>query len=67
MLVKASLCLEAAERPQWPILYSSGRSRSCDRMPSLIGDCGPVLRALGWALTRMRNISLVLQCSREES
>ena len=26
-------------------------------MPSLVGDCGPVLRVLGWALTRMRNIS----------
>ena len=27
----------------------------------------PVLRVLGWALTRMRNISLVLRCRREES
>ena len=36
-----------------------GRPRSCDRMPSLVGDHGPVLRVLGWALTRMRNISLV--------
>ena len=59
LLVKASLCLEAAERPQWPRLYSLGRPRSCDRMPSLVGDRGPVLRVLGWALTRMRNISLV--------
>ena len=58
--MKASLCLEAAERPQWPRLYSFGRSRSCDRMPSLVGDRGPVLRVLGWALTSMRNISLVL-------
>ena len=57
--MKASLCLEAAERPQWPRLYSLGRPRSCDRMPSLVGDRGPVLRVLGWALTRMRNISLV--------
>ena len=62
LLVKASLCLEAAERPQWPRLYSLGRPRSCDRMPSLVGDRGPVLRVLGWALTRMRNISLVLCC-----
>ena len=62
LLVKASLCLEAAERPQWPRLYSLGRPRSCDRMPSLVGDRGPVLRVLGWALTRMRNISLVLRC-----
>ena len=61
LLVKASLCLEAAERPQWPRLYSLGRPRSCDRMPSLVGDRGPVLRVLGWALTRMRNISLVLR------
>ena len=52
----ACLCLEAAERPQWPRLYSLGRPRSCDRMPSLVGDRGPVLRVLGWALTRMRNI-----------
>ena len=62
LLVKASSCLEAAERPQWPRLYSLGRPRSCDRMPSLVGDRGPVLRVLGWALTRMRNISLVLRC-----
>ena len=48
--MKASLCLEAAERPQWPRLYSLGRLRSCDRMPSLVGDHGPVLRVLGWAL-----------------
>ena len=56
--MKASLSLEAAERPQWPRLYSLGRPRSCDCMPSLVGDRGPVLRVLGWALTRMRNISL---------
>ena len=62
LLVKVSLCLEAAERPQWSRLYSLGRPRSCDRMPSLVGDRGPVLRVLGWALTRMRNISLVLCC-----
>ena len=58
--MKASLRLEAAERPRWPRLYSSGRPRSCDRMPSLVGDGGPVLRVLGWALTRMCNIPLVL-------
>ena len=30
---------------------------------------GPVIRVLGWALTRMRNtgISLVLRCSRQEN
>ena len=67
--MKASLCVEAAERPQWPRLYSLGRPRSCDRiirMPSLVVDRGPMLRVLGWALTRMRDIPLSLQCSREE-
>ena len=59
LLVKASLCLEAAERPQWPRLYLP---RSRGRMPSLVGDRGQVLRVLGWALTRIRNLSLVL-CS----
>ena len=28
-----------------------GRPRSCNRKPSLVGDCGLVLRVLGWALT----------------
>ena len=65
--MKASLCLEAAERLQWPRLNSLGRPRSCDRMPSLVGDRGLVLRVLGWALTRMRNISLVVGCSTQES
>ena len=45
----------------------NGERGYCDRMPSLVGDRGPVLRVLGWALTRMRNIPLVLRCSREES
>ena len=66
-LVKASLCLEAAKRPQEPRLYSLGRPRSCDCMPSLVGDRGPVLRVMGWTLTRMHNILLVLQCRREGS
>ena len=42
--MKASLCLEAAKRPQWPRLYSLGRPRSCDRMPSLVGGRGLVYR-----------------------
>ena len=67
LLVKASLCLEAAERPQWPRLYSLGRPRSCDRMPSLVADCGPALRVLGWALTRIRNLSLVLHSGSQGS
>ena len=37
------VCLEAAERPQWPKLNSLGRPRSCDRIPSLVGDRGLVL------------------------
>ena len=67
LLVKASLRPEAAERPQWPRLYPSGRARSCDRMPSLVGDRGPVLRVLWWALTTIRNISLVVRRGREGS
>ena len=47
--MKASLCLEAAERPQWPRLYLLSRPRSRGRMPSLVGDRGQVLRVLGWA------------------
>ena len=42
-LVEASLCLEAAERPQWPRVYSLDRPRSRGRMPSLVGDSGQVL------------------------
>ena len=36
--VKASLHLEAAERPQWPRLYLLSRPGSCGRLPSLVGD-----------------------------
>ena len=50
--MKASLRLEATERPQWPRLYSLGRPRSCDHLPSLVGDHGPVLQVLAWALNR---------------
>ena len=39
----ASLCLEAAEKPQWPRVYSLDRPRSRDRMPSLVGDSGQVV------------------------
>ena len=35
-----SLCLEAAERPQWQKLYSLGRPRSYSRILSLVGDLG---------------------------
>ena len=63
--MKVSLRPEAAERPRWPRLYLLGRARSC--MPSLVGDRGPVLRVLGWALTRMRNISLLVQRGRDGS
>ena len=67
LLVKASLRLEAAERPQWPKLYLLSRPRSCGRMPSLVGDRGQMLQVLGWALTRIRNLSLVLQYDRQGS
>ena len=33
----------AAERPQWPRVYSLDRARSRGRMPSLVGDSGQVL------------------------
>ena len=41
--MEASLCLEAAERSQWPRVYSLDRPRSRGRMPSLVGDSGQVL------------------------
>ena len=34
-LWEASLCLEAAERPQWPRVYSLDRPRSRDHMNNL--------------------------------
>ena len=40
---EANLCVEAAERPQWPRLYSLDRPKSCDPMPSLVVDRGPML------------------------
>ena len=61
--MEASLCLEAAERPQWPRVSSLDRARSCGRMPSLVGDSGQVLGVQ--ALTRMRNLPFVLQCHRK--
>ena len=66
LLVEASLCLEATERPQWPRVYSLGRPRSCSRMPSLVGDSGQVLGVLGWALTRICNLPLVMHCCRQD-
>ena len=47
LLVEASSCLEAAEKPQWPRVYSLGRPRSRSRMPSLVGDSGQVLGVTG--------------------
>ena len=41
--MEASLCLKAAERPQWPRVYLLDRPRSRGRMPSLVGDSGQVL------------------------
>ena len=43
LLVEASLCLVAAESPQWPRVYSLDRPRSRGRMPRLVGDSGQVL------------------------
>ena len=57
--MKASLRLEAAQRPQWPRLYLLSRPRSRGRMPSLVGVGGQVLQVLGWALTRIHNLPLV--------
>ena len=58
------LCLEAVERPQWPRVYWLGRPRSRGRVPSLVGNSGQVLGVLGWVLTRICNLPLVLQCYR---
>ena len=66
LLLEASLCLEAAEKPQWPRVYSLGRPRSCGRMPSLVSDSGQVLGVQGLALTRICNLPFVLQCCRNE-
>ena len=66
LLVEASSCLEAAEKPQWPRVYSLGRPRSRGRMPSLVGDSCQVLGVLGWALTGIRNLLFVLQCCRNK-
>ena len=56
---ESKLVCRISKRPQWPRLYLLSRPRSC-HMPSLVGDCGQVLQVLGWALTRICNLSLVL-------
>ena len=48
------------------VAESVDRPRSRGRMPSLVGDSGQVLGVQGWALTRMRNLPLVLQCCRQD-
>ena len=63
---ESKLCLEVAERQQWPRVYSLDRPRSCSHMPSLFGDSGQVLGVLGWASTRIHNLPLVLQCCRQD-
>ena len=65
--MKVNLCLEAAERPQWPRLYLLSRPMSRGRMPTLVGDRGQVLRVLGLALTRIHNLSLVLRSGTQGS
>ena len=59
--MEASLCLEAAERPQWLRVYSLDRPRSRGRMPSLVGDSDQVLGVQAG----MRNLPFVLQCHRK--
>ena len=54
-------------RPQWPRLYLLNRLRSRGRMPSLVGDRGQALQVLGWALTRIRNLSVVPRYGTQES
>ena len=49
-IMKPSLCLEVAERPQWPRLYLLGRPRSCGHMPSLVGNLSPWPDALSAGL-----------------
>ena len=66
LLVEVSLCLVAAERPQWPRVCLLGRPRSRSRMPSLVGDSGQVLGVLGWVLTRIRNLPFVVQYRRQD-
>ena len=44
------VCLEAAERPQWPRVYSLEVSRPYAK--TIVGDSGQVLGVQGWALTR---------------
>ena len=49
-------------------IYLLGRPRFHGHMPSLVGDSGQVLGVLSWALTRMRNLPLVLQwCTQDIS
>ena len=67
--LKAILCLEAAERLHWSRLYSLGRPRSHGCILSPIGDRGSHFECcMGWALTRIHNLSLMLHsCSQEWS
>ena len=64
--MEANLCLEAVERPQWPRVHLLGRPRSRGRMPSLVGDSGQLLGVLGRALTRICNLTLVLQYRKQD-
>ena len=41
-------------------MYLLGRPRSRGPMPGLVGDSGQVFEVLGWTLTRMHNLPLVL-------
>ena len=63
---EASLCIEAAERLQWPKLYSVGRPRSDGHMPSLVGDDIANASSAGLVLhCCTQDISIVAVCGTE--
>ena len=62
LLVEASLCLEAVERPQWPRVYLLDRPRSRSRMPSLVGDSGQVLGVLTFAKRQPCHLKILSKC-----
>ena len=59
--MEASLCLEAAERPQWPRVYSLDRARSRSRMPSLVGDTRSAVDFLKCALILLQSKLSILR------
>ena len=55
-----------AQYPGFLRLTNLESPRSRGRMLSLVGDSVQVLGVQGWALTRMRNLPLVMQCRRQD-